>query len=176
LARRYIAAKLENISLIPWGAVYRGQGIFDFIVRRNEVGRPSNIKTRYSEHDKDFNEMFRREGFITKVTAERRADSEADGTGSRGILKGNRKRLIYQPAVDEVIPNGGVVYRLPVADKIVVDVLARRDFTTAGIVYYDSTVVTPAVYNTETGELITPKVIAQELAEPFIHHFAGWEE
>ncbi len=66
------------------------------------------------------------------------------------------KRMIYTPAVDEIVPDGGVFYRLPVAGVDVVDVLVEDTFGTAGTVYYD----------TLTGK---------ELTEQFVHHFAGWE-
>lgn len=88
------------------------------------------------------------------------------------------KRIIYEPGIGEDIPDGKatITYELPVAAVTVYDLIVDDDFTTTGTIHYDSTVVAPAVYNDETGELVTPKVIAQELAEPFIHHFAGWEE
>jgi hypothetical protein len=86
------------------------------------------------------------------------------------------KRIIYEPAVDEEIPNGNatVTYILPVAGVSVMDVIVEDSFTTAGTIYYDSTVAASAVFDDEGNE-ISPEVIAQELAEPFIHHFAGWE-
>jgi len=85
------------------------------------------------------------------------------------------KRLIYEPAVNEVIPNGRatVSYLQPVMDVVVIDVIVDDSFTTDGTVFYDSTIITPAVYD-ENGELVTPPVIAQELSEDFIHHFGGW--
>lgn len=66
------------------------------------------------------------------------------------------KRVIYEPAVDEYIPEGGVYYKLPVANKDVVDIIVEDDFVTTGTIYYDS-------------------VLQPTLSEPFIHHFAGWE-
>lgn len=66
------------------------------------------------------------------------------------------KRMIFVPAVDEMIPDGGVFYRLPVSGKDVVDVICDEDFTTEGETLFDS----------KSGPM---------LAEPFIHHFAGWE-
>lgn len=66
------------------------------------------------------------------------------------------KRMIYVPAVDEMIPENAVYYRLPVAGVDVVDVVCEDDFSTTGTVRYDS----------KSGPM---------LAEPFIHHFAGWE-
>jgi len=65
------------------------------------------------------------------------------------------KRMIYEPAEDEYVPEGGVFYTLPVSGKAVVDVIVEDIFTTLGTVMYDS--------------LVQPT-----LAEPFIHHFAGW--
>ena len=66
------------------------------------------------------------------------------------------KRVIYVPAAGEVVPDGAVYYRLPVANVNVVDVLVPDEWGTAGTKYYD----------TLTG---------LALAEPFIHHYAGWE-
>lgn len=66
------------------------------------------------------------------------------------------KRLIYVPAINEMIPEPSVYYRLPVSQKDVVDCLCDDDFTTAGETLYDS-------------------ISGPMLAEPFIHHFAGWE-
>lgn len=66
------------------------------------------------------------------------------------------KRMIYIPAINEMIPDGGVFYRLPVSGKDVVDVICDDDFSTMGEIHYDS----------KSGPM---------LAEPFIHHFAGWE-
>lgn len=65
------------------------------------------------------------------------------------------KRIIYKPAIDEVIPDGAVFYTLP-ENGNVVDVLIEDDFVTAGTVVYDS-----------LNDIM--------LNEPFIHHFAGWE-
>ena len=66
------------------------------------------------------------------------------------------KRIIYEPDVDEFVPDGGVFYNLPVMNKDVVDIIVDDDFTTTGTVYYDS-------------------VSNPTLSEPFVHHFAGWE-
>ncbi len=66
------------------------------------------------------------------------------------------KRIIYVPGIDEMIPSPAVYYRLPVSNKDVVDVICEDDFTTTGEKLYDSK-------------------LGPSLAEPFIHHFAGWE-
>lgn len=66
------------------------------------------------------------------------------------------KRVIYEPAQDEIVPDGGVFYRLPVAGVDVVDVLVPDDWGTAGTVHYNS-------------------LSGKPLAEQHIHHFAGWE-
>ena len=71
-------------------------------------------------------------------------------------------RVIYEPAPDEIIPDGAVTYHMPVADVDVVDALVPDDWDTDGTVHYSSDNFT------EDGEPIL-------LAEPFIHHFAGWE-
>ena len=66
------------------------------------------------------------------------------------------KRMIYSPGVDEIIPDGAIYYRLPQSNQNVVDVICEDDFATDGTVFYDS-------------------VAGPSLAEPFVHHFAGWE-
>ena len=71
-------------------------------------------------------------------------------------------RIIYQPAEDEVIPDGAVYYTLPVSGLDVVDALVPDDFDTDGTVLFSSDNFD------EDGDLIP-------LSEPFIHHFAGWE-
>lgn len=65
------------------------------------------------------------------------------------------KRVIYSPAVDESVPDGAVYYTLPVAGPVV-DVLVEDNWVTDGTKFYDSQAMI-------------------DLAEPFIHHFAGWE-
>lgn len=64
------------------------------------------------------------------------------------------KRVIYTPAVGELIPDGAIYYVLPVAGAVV-DVLADV-VTTTGSVRYDSDTGVP-------------------MAEPHTHHFEGWE-
>ena len=64
--------------------------------------------------------------------------------------------MIYVPDVDEMIPDGGIYYKLPVSGKEVVDVICVNGFTSTGETLYDS-------------------LNGPSLAEPFIHHFAGWE-
>lgn len=69
-------------------------------------------------------------------------------------------RVIYVPAENEMIPDGGVLYTLPVSGKEVIDVIVPDTWDTNGEKLFeitaDLTVVTP-------------------LAEPHIHHFAGWQ-
>ena len=71
-------------------------------------------------------------------------------------------RVIYQPAVDELIPDIVTYYRLPVSGLDVLDVLVPDDWDTDGTVLYSSDNFD------EDGNPIL-------LAEPFIHHYAGWE-
>ena len=71
-------------------------------------------------------------------------------------------RVIYQPAVDELIPDIVTYYRLPVSGLDVLDVLVPDDWDTDGTVLYSSDNFD------EDGAPIL-------LAEPFIHHYAGWE-
>ena len=88
------------------------------------------------------------------------------------------KRLIYEPAEGEEIPEtrATVSYTLPVAGVFVCDCIVDDVFTTEGIIHYDSTLITPAVFSKDNEPVeITPRVIAKELDEPFVHHFSGWE-
>ena len=71
-------------------------------------------------------------------------------------------RVIYQPAVDELISDIVTYYRLPVSGIDVLDVLVPDDWDTDGTVLYSSDNFD------EDGYPIL-------LAEPFIHHYAGWE-
>jgi hypothetical protein len=71
-------------------------------------------------------------------------------------------RVIYQPAVDELIPDVAVYYRLPVSGLDVLDVLVEDTWYTDGTVLYSSDNLD------EDGDPVP-------LAEPFIHHYAGWE-
>ena len=66
------------------------------------------------------------------------------------------KRIIYEPAIGETIPDSAVTYVLPVAGVTVIDVIVDEAFSTAGTVYYESLLGIP-------------------LAEPKIHDFSGWE-
>ena len=47
------------------------------------------------------------------------------------------KRIIYKPAIDEIIQDGAVFYTLP-ANGNVVDVLVEDEFVTSGAILYDS--------------------------------------
>lgn len=71
------------------------------------------------------------------------------------------KRVIFTPAVDEIIPDGGVYYTLPVAGPVI-DVIVEDDWDTWGVLHYDSSAVDG------NGDPVP-------LAEPHVHHFAGWE-
>ena len=66
------------------------------------------------------------------------------------------KRIIYEPAVGEEIPDGAVFYELSESGQPVLDALVDDSFTTSGTVRYDSLLDVP-------------------LSEPKIHDFAGWE-
>lgn len=71
-------------------------------------------------------------------------------------------RVIYQPAADELIPDIAMYYRLPVSGLDVLDVLVEDTWDTDGTVLYSSD-------NFDGDGDPVP------LAEPFIHHYAGWE-
>jgi hypothetical protein len=69
-------------------------------------------------------------------------------------------RVIYVPAVDEQIPDGGVLYTLPQSGKEVVDVIVDDNWDTDGEKLFEMD---------SAGAVLIP------LTEPHIHHFAGWE-
>ena len=71
-------------------------------------------------------------------------------------------RVIFEPGINERIPDGAQFYRLPVANVDVIDALVPDDWDTDGVVHYSSDNFT------EDGDPIL-------LTEPAIHHFAGWE-
>lgn len=71
-------------------------------------------------------------------------------------------RVIYQPAVDELIPDIVTYYKLPISGLDVLDVLVEDNWHTEGTVLYSSDNFD------EDGDLIP-------LSEPAIHHYAGWE-
>ena len=65
------------------------------------------------------------------------------------------KRIIDQPVIGEVIPDGAMQYTLTVSG-FVVDVRGEDDFVTGGAILYDS-------------------LNGIDLPESFVHHFSGWE-
>ena len=66
------------------------------------------------------------------------------------------KRIIYEPAIGEIVPDTSVPYILPIAGVTVIDSIVDDAFSTAGTVYYDS-------------------ILGIPLGEPKIHDFSGWE-
>lgn len=69
-------------------------------------------------------------------------------------------RFIYIPAENEIIPDNAVLYTLPVSGKEVIDVIVPDTWDTAGEKLF---------------EMRDDKTVFIPLAEPHIHHFAGWE-
>ncbi len=67
------------------------------------------------------------------------------------------KRVIFTPGVDVLIPEIAVYYVLPTAGPVF-DCLVEDDWDCDGTLHYDSDPDAP-----------------KALAEPFIHHYAGWE-
>lgn len=78
------------------------------------------------------------------------------------------KRVIFAPDIDEIIPDGAVYYELPIAGPVF-DALVEDDWDTFGTIHYDSSAV---VMEDVDGQLV-PKAVP--MAEPHVHHFAGWE-
>lgn len=67
------------------------------------------------------------------------------------------KRVIFTPNPDVIIPDIAVYYVLPVAGPVF-DCLVDDTWDCDGTLHYNSDPDAP-----------------KALAEPFIHHFAGWE-
>ena len=67
------------------------------------------------------------------------------------------KRVIFTPNPDVIIPDISVYYVLPVAGPVF-DCLVDDTWVCDGTLHYDSDPDAP-----------------KALAEPFIHHYAGWE-
>lgn len=70
------------------------------------------------------------------------------------------RRVIYIPAVDEIIPDVSYHYLLPVSGKYVFDCIVSDTWTTDGEIIHDMT---------------DDKTITVQLTEPAVHHYAGWE-
>lgn len=69
------------------------------------------------------------------------------------------KRAILIPADNELLPDGSIIYQLPVMNKQVVDCIAPDDWIFYGTILY---------LEQPQGTVVTP------LSEPRIHDFAGW--
>ncbi len=67
------------------------------------------------------------------------------------------KRVIFTPNPDVIIPEIAVYYVLPTAGPVF-DCLVDDSYDPDGAVFYNSDPDAP-----------------KALAEPFIHHYAGWE-
>ncbi len=67
------------------------------------------------------------------------------------------KRVIFTPNPDVIIPEIAVYYHLSVAGPVF-DCLVDDTWSCDGTLHYDSDPDAP-----------------KALAEPFIHHYAGWE-
>ncbi len=70
------------------------------------------------------------------------------------------RRVIFIPAVDEIVPDISYYYQLPVSGKYVFDSLVPDTWATDGEVLHDMT---------DAG------VITTQLPEPAQHHYAGWD-
>ena len=68
------------------------------------------------------------------------------------------KRIIYQPAGLEPIPEGAISIVLPTSG-LAMDVIVNEDFVTSGTILYDS----------------LAGIMLDESDKPVNHHFAGWE-
>lgn len=70
------------------------------------------------------------------------------------------RRVIFVPAVDEIIPNISYYYQLPIVGDYVVDSIVPDNWDTKGTVLHD---------------MSEDRTITVQLPEPAPHHYAGWE-
>lgn len=63
---KYLLATLENITPIPSGSIYRGDGVFDMVVDID----PAGIKKKLAEFDKDLKVVFKDNDVKVKSRAE----------------------------------------------------------------------------------------------------------
>lgn len=70
------------------------------------------------------------------------------------------RRVIFVPAVDEILPDSSYHYQLPVSGKFVVDSIVPDKWDTDGDILHD---------------MSEDRTIAVQLPEPAPHHYAGWE-
>lgn len=88
--KKYIAVTLDNLSPVPHGSIYRGDGVFGY----EEDGHPrealTRVKEKLTEHDKDFNEVFRKPGFTKEVTAQKLKAGKPLHTPGKGGKKGKK--------------------------------------------------------------------------------------
>jgi len=70
------------------------------------------------------------------------------------------RRVIFVPAVDEIIPDISYHYQLPVSGKFVLDSIVSDNWDTGGEVLHD---------------MSDDGTISAQLPEPAQHHYAGWE-
>lgn len=65
--KKFIMAKLNHMADIPPGAIWRGDGVFDFVSERKD---PAVIKELLSEVDETGKVLFKKAGFTVKGRAD----------------------------------------------------------------------------------------------------------
>ena len=64
----YLTVKFYNLSIVPDGSVYIGDGDFDFQADR----MPVNVKEKLAEYTDDLKKVHKKVGYTKKVMAEKR--------------------------------------------------------------------------------------------------------
>ena len=61
----YLTVKFYNLSIVPDGLVYMGDGDFDFQADR----MPVNVKEKLAEYTDDLKKVYKKSGYTKKVMA-----------------------------------------------------------------------------------------------------------
>ena len=63
----YLTVKFYNLSIVPDGSVYMGDGDFDFQTDK----MPVNVKEKLVEYTDDLKKVYKKSGYTKKVMAEK---------------------------------------------------------------------------------------------------------
>jgi len=63
----YLTVKFYNLSIVPDGSVYMGDGDFDFQTDK----MPVNVKEKLAEYTDDLKKVYKKSGYTKKVMAEK---------------------------------------------------------------------------------------------------------
>ena len=61
----YLTVKFYNLSIVPDGSVYMGDGDFDFQIDR----MPVNVKEKLAEYTDDLKKVYKKAGYTNKVVS-----------------------------------------------------------------------------------------------------------